>query len=203
MKIDFEFENFLCSLSDFNLGPMRNIWKDGINKIRADYCKTTFPNKMPVDIELIHSQTIVVVHTEEDVERLKQNQVCADGILTDNPNLVPMVTVADCMPIFVWTKCDQVESGIVFGVLHSGWKGTGIASKAVNILIQQFDVKKDEIHFAIGPHIKDCCYIVDGERAEYFAQNFTSECVKPIYENPLESEPDGYALSLEKANLAI
>ena len=171
----------VLQLSDFNLGSMRNVWKDGTNKVRSAYCEKKFPEKIPIDIELIHSQTIVVVHSKEDVERLKQNETCADGILTDNPNLVPMVTVGDCMPIFVWAKCDQVESGIVFGVLHSGWKGTGIASKAVNILVQQFDVKKDEIHFAIGPHIKDCCYIVDSERADYFAQNFTSECVKPIY----------------------
>ena len=34
-----------------------------------------------------------------------------------------------------------------------------------------------DILAAIGPHIHDCCYLVDKERAEYFADNFGSDTV--------------------------
>ena len=49
-------------------------------------------------------------------------------MITKNPSLMPVVTVADCMPLYLY---DSVSG--VFGVVHSGWKGTGIIGEALNL----------------------------------------------------------------------
>lgn len=175
-----------CTLSDFTLGSMRNVWHDGINENRVSYLRKNFQNKIPVNIELVHSKSIIVVYSEKDCKMLEKQKVCADGIITDNPKLLPIVTVADCMPIFLWAKNDEGDI-IAFGVLHSGWKGTGICVNAVDILHRQFGAKNENIYFVLGPHIRNCCYTIDAERAEYFSKNFTSECVEEIFEDKLGS----------------
>ncbi|MCR5699637.1 MAG: polyphenol oxidase family protein [Treponemataceae bacterium] len=205
MMMDFEFDlaeingkKIRCSLSNFTLGSMRNVWKDGKNQIREKYLSKKYPDKTVVNIELIHSQNIVVVRTKEDALQIEKTETKADGIITDNSKLLPVVTAADCMPIYIAAPS---TNGVVFGCLHSGWKGTGIASKAIDILTDQFGAKKSEIKVALGPHIRDCCYLVDGERAEYFRTTFSKDCVHPACVRA--SDENNFALSLEKANLAL
>ena len=55
---------------------------------------------------------------------------------------------------------------------------------------------------AIGAHIQGCCYVVDDERAAYFADNFTPAAVRPLQEFN-EAGKRLYSLSLLEANLAV
>ncbi|MEI6388871.1 MAG: laccase domain-containing protein, partial [Spirochaetota bacterium] len=43
------------------------------------------------------------------------------------------ITVADCMPIWIWDSASGAR-----GVLHSGWKGTGILEAATRALGERF-----------------------------------------------------------------
>lgn len=156
----------------------------------------------PVPLELIHSKTVYCIENADDTLQ-KQG----DGMITKNRSLLPVVTVADCMPIFI---CDR-KSG-AFGVMHSGWRGTGIVAEAVRLLCEKFDADVANIFVALGPHIHDCCYIVDEERAAYFVKNFGTECVTKICEENLNATRNDtktanennrrvkYRLSLEAAN---
>ena len=183
----------ICSLSDYRLGSMRNVWADGQNITRRDYFEKNFPHKRLINIELCHSKKIVLVQSSTDIDKIENDKTLADGILCTNTDFVPAVTVADCMPIFVYTE----KPTLVFGVLHSGWKGTGITQGAIEILQNEFGCAVKDIHFLLGPHIRDCCYTVDKERAEYFTKNFSIDCVTPC------TDSKQYALSLEKANIAL
>ena len=117
--------------------------------------------------------------------------------MTQNSALVPVVTVADCVPIYFYDSRNGV-----FGVAHSGWKGTGIAGEAVALMKKNYGSDPRDILFAIGPHIHDCCYTVDKERAQYFIDNFGSGCVREL--SQCQEPPQGqYALSLLKANLNV
>ncbi len=87
-----------------------------------------------------------------------------DGIITIDPSAVPVVTVADCLPIFLV----HPESG-AFGVVHSGWKGTGIAVDAVDVLVRRFGAKPGDVRVIVGPGIGGCCYDVPEERARNFS----------------------------------
>ncbi len=138
-----------------------------------------------VSVELIHSK-IVCVATSENL----LNGIKADGILTQEKNLIPVITVADCMPIFLYHH----KSG-TFGVLHSGWKGTGIVEEALKLAENKWHLDIEDFSVVLGPHIQDCCYTVDSERAEYFTKNFGAESV--------QKTQNGFSLSLTNANLYL
>lgn len=149
-------------------------------------------------LELIHSKEVFIAERESDTKGLQ-----GDGIITKNPLLVPTVTVADCVPIFLYDR----ESKAI-GAFHSGWKGTGIAAVGVQKMKEEFGSKPENISAAIGAHIGECCYYVDEARAAYFTENFGEKCIKKA-ENPANPkdveliERFPYRLSLTDANLFV
>lgn len=145
--------------------------------------------KKLVPLELIHSKIVYKIHCEKDTFQ-KQG----DGLVTDTDFLVPSVTVGDCVPIYFYD-----DEKRVFAIVHSGWKGTGIIGEAVKKAVCEYGCNIKNICVAIGPHICSDCYIVDSERAEYFTQNFGSECIKIVKK---EEKPE-YHLSLTQANLFV
>ena len=140
-----------------------------------------------VSLELIHSKTVYTINSKR--ETLMQ---AGDGMITDNIRLVPVVTVADCVPMYLF---DPVKG--CFGSFHSGWKGTGIIQNGIEQMKRDFGSKSEDICAAIGPHIHKCCYNVNKERADYFVSNFTPDCVKKI------DGKEEYSLSLLEANLSV
>ena len=151
-----------------------------------------------VPLELIHSKIVYEAKNAGDTKNLQ-----GDGIVTKNPLLVPTVTVADCVPIFLYDKENKA-----IGAFHSGWKGTGIAGVGVEKLVELYGSKKENICAAIGPHIGNCCYFVDEERAEYFTTNFGEKCVEKAgsFKNKEDEELAKrfpYRLSLTEANLFV
>ncbi len=141
--------------------------------------------KQAVPLELIHSK--IVYEAREACDTLNKR---GDGIVTQNPSLVPVVTAADCVPLYFY----DAGTG-AFGAAHSGWKGTGIAAQVVSMMKEKYGSDPRDILAAIGPHIHDCCYLVDKERAKYFADNFGSDTVQ---------EAGGlYRLSLLRANINV
>lgn len=93
-----------------------------------------------------------------------------DGILLRGSGLAASVTVADCMPIYV---CDFASGA--FGVLHSGWKGTGILATAVSALAAVAGSPPEAVSVILGPAIGPCCYAVSEERALGFGREFGPE----------------------------
>ena len=149
-----------------------------------------------VPVQLDHTHIVYNIKSAEDTK----NKI-GDGIITTNRSLIPTVTVADCMPLYLY---DSVTG--VFGIVHSGWKGTGIVVDAIELAKKEYGARAEDFCIILGPHIRDCCYIVNEERANWFAENFTPECVRPLEEGIKVDWNTGggplYRLSLEKANLA-
>lgn len=167
-------------------GSMRFRWNEE-NKNRG-FLEGIFGEGRICPIELVHSKTVFEIEKFGDAAGFQ-----GDGIITKNKSLVPTVTVADCVPIFLY----DAENGFR-GIVHSGWKGTGIVLNAIEMMSERFGSKIENLCVAIGPHIESC-YFVDEERANYFVENFGSDCVEKA-EN--EKNPNlNYKLSLLKANL--
>ncbi len=159
-----------------------------VGEKKACDCKRTF-----VPIELIHSKIVYDISDSSDTKNKT-----GDGMITKNHYLIPVVTVADCMPLFLYDK----ENG-VFGAFHSGWKGTGIIGEGISLACKNYGSRPENICVAIGPHIGECCYKIDEERAEYFTENFGDACVK-MAASPDERNPAlKYQLSLTEANLFV
>lgn len=181
-------------------GSMRFRWNE-VNANRAAFLKELCGSDREVAaVELIHSKKVFAV---ESIEELYGRQ--GDGIITASKKLIPVITVADCMPVFLY----EAESG-VFGVLHSGWRGTGIVREAIEMAERVYGARRENFCVVMGPHIHDCCYTVDEERASYFRVNFGPGCVRPASGGIMgRRAQDGmsperkYSLSLAEANLSI
>ena len=205
-----------------------NVVKNG-NAVPGAHANFTQNKVVPVAVELIHSKKVIDL---DDLGQCKNasgaenknsdrnlpggaldkiSGALADGIITADKNFMPVVTVADCMPIFLFDKATET-----FGIVHSGWKGTGIATEAVALMCKNHGARPENISVILGPHIRECCYIVNAERAEYFRTEFSPDCVQELEEGgkcfaggrglPVRwNNGDGklYRLSLEKANLAV
>ena len=114
----------------------------------------------------------------------------ADGLLAPDPLAVLTVTVADCLPLFVADRRTGAR-----GLLHSGWKGTGIVSEAVARMAALYGSRPQDLAVVIGPGIGACCYDVPRDRFELFRQRFGAASAV---------EKDGRTwLDLRQANLAL
>lgn len=178
--------NPVALLSLHNAGSMRyRIGEE--NQTRQDF--VTELGLSPaniVQLQLAHSHVVFSVSQGHELDA-KQG----DGIITTEKNLIPTVTAADCMPIYLFDSTTGC-----FGVVHSGWKGTGIILTALNIAREEFKAKSENFSVILGPHIHSCCYSIDEERANYFIQNFPCNSV-------ITTEDKNYSLSLAKANIAL
>jgi YfiH family protein len=83
-----------------------------------------------------------------------------DGICTATPDLYLCVTVADCVPVFLYDP----EAPAV-GVVHAGWRGTvaGIVKSGVAAMVRELGAQPSRIRAYIGPSAGVCCYTVGEE----------------------------------------
>lgn len=136
----------------------------------------------------VHSRRLVRVD-EQNPSQLAGLE--ADCMITSRCDAVLTVTVADCLPVFLVDR-----SRGVFGVAHSGWKGTGIAGDAVRQMGREFGSRPSDLLVTIGPGIGACCYRVPEDRASTFAREFGDETVV--------RGPDGSVrLDLRRANVLL
>ena len=117
-------------------------------------------------LKQIHSTVVL------NVDRHNPPAVPADGMVTKDRLLTLSVTVADCLPVYLL----DTESG-AFGLVHSGWKGTGIVLEALRLMWENWRSRPQAIAAVLGPCIDSCCYKVDAQRAAFFEKEFGGESV--------------------------
>jgi len=141
-------------------------------------------------LELKHSRTVVFPLSGDDPAVLAQAAGGADGLVLRDPRLAASVTVADCLPIWLLDR----GSG-AFGILHSGWRGTGILEAALRGMAERFGSRPSTIAVVLGPAIGPCCYSVSEERALGFAAEFGEESVS--------RRGGSHFLDLRQANISM
>ena len=120
-------------------------------------------------VRQVHSRQVLVIEGQSAAETAGRE---ADGLLSARADVVLSVTVADCLPIFLVDR----GSG-AFGIVHSGWRGTGIVADALLLLAERFGSKPGQVTAVIGPGIGPCCYTVPRERAAQFVSRYGTACV--------------------------
>jgi len=145
-------------------------------------------------LELRHTRRVLAPGDAAE-HRLLASRAALDGgadgiILPPGKGLWASITVADCMPIWLLDR----SSG-AFGVLHSGWKGTGILEAAARLLESRRGSRPSDLAVILGPSIGACCYAVPAERARSFAAEFGEGAAPVIGGSP--------RIDLREANLAI
>jgi len=88
-----------------------------------------------------------------------------DAVVTDKRGLGLIVHTADCVPILMWAERTNAVSAV-----HAGWRGTlaNVASAAVTKLVADNGATAHELHVAIGPAIRACCFEVGDEVVDAF-----------------------------------
>ena len=118
----------------------------------------TFPiNKKIINMNQTHSSKI------SEVSNKTLYYKSTDGLLSNNINHILEISVADCLPIFVYN-----QKKFCIGVVHAGWKGLkkGIISNLSQAL-NSYDNLSDFKIF-IGPSISQKNYEVKKDFLEYF-----------------------------------
>jgi YfiH family protein len=118
----------------------------------------------------VHAQRVVVV-TDQNAEAL--SEIEADGLITSRRDAVLTVTVADCLPIYLIDGEHRA-----FALLHSGWRGTGIAVQALKHMEEEYGSRPSQIAVSIGPGIGSCCYRVGKDRYREFRSRFGPKSVR-------------------------
>jgi YfiH family protein len=115
----------------------------------------------------VHGSDILVI-SEPNEDYSHFLSVEGDAVITNQPNVMIGVCVADCVPILI---CDPEKR--VVAVVHAGWKGTAakLVFKVVSGMQSEFGSNPARLHAAIGPCIQKCCYEVDEPVRKAFQQS--------------------------------
>jgi YfiH family protein len=122
----------------------------------------------PVDVTLrqIHSNIALNARGLKDRERE------GDALVTNEIGRAVGVRTADCVPILLLDRSKRAVSAV-----HAGWRGTstGIVSRTIQKLQDDFGCDPNDLLAAIGPCIRECCYQVGSEVAGQFSANYTTK----------------------------
>jgi len=118
-----------------------------------------------------------------------------DGLITDVSNIVLSLQTADCLPIFLFDKSNNIK-----GLVHSGWRGTKdkIILNALNIITEKGS-KLSDIIIVIGASIHKCCYQIGKELLPFF----DSSCIYRVKGNIYLSLHEQILIDLEQINMPI
>lgn len=95
------------------------------------------------------------------------NNIDADGLVTTESITIGVLT-ADCLPLLFYNPYINL-----IGAVHIGWRGlyNGIIFNALK-QIADFKGEVKSTIFAVGPHIRECCYTVQKERIQAFQNKY-------------------------------
>ena len=114
-----------------------------------------------VSAGLVHGNNIEIVSRKDRGQRI----INTDGLLTKDKNVFLSITVADCLPIFIYDYKNQV-----IGLIHGGWKSLAknILSLAIQKLVNNFESQPQNILVGIGPGIGVCHFEVKDDVLQYW-----------------------------------
>ncbi|MDE2026136.1 MAG: peptidoglycan editing factor PgeF, partial [Patescibacteria group bacterium] len=108
-----------------------------------------------------------------------------DGLITNQKNVFLSITVADCLPIFIYDPVKEVMC-----LLHAGWKGLNahIIANAISAMQKTYSSLPNDLVVGIGPGIDFCHFAVK----EDVLSKFT------MYNNVTRTEGDSIFLNLKQ-----
>lgn len=171
-NVDFIITSRIGGVSTRNYESLNLAYHTGddiksVDENRKIIHQNFYPKKNILWVDQIHSDGLVFVENKTYTKNLIDN---ADGIICNQNNVSAMIMVADCNPILVFDKANNV-----FAILHAGREGVckKILTKAILKLKDTFKTQNKDILIFIGPSIRKCCYKI----GEDLAKNFESKYI--------------------------
>ena len=154
-----------------------------------------------VQLQQVHSR---VVHLASEVrdshaELTAEDRREGDGLIAEKGGVPVAVGIGDCVPILLFDHASGA-----YGILHSGWRGTGILSDALGKMAEAFGTIARDVSVHMGPCISSASYQVNDERAAEFAR-WGADAVVHHDDRPyldLRTANRGIALDLGVGNIS-
>ncbi len=115
-------------------------------------------------VKQVHGSDVVVVNSKNyDVSHF--HDVSADAIVTNQPDVLVGILVADCYPVLMFDPAKRVVAAA-----HVGWRGAanGIIGKTISAMIDEFGSESEQIKVFVGPGISAEHYEVDKQVRDAF-----------------------------------
>jgi len=134
--------------------------------------RSTFLNEFDVSmhhlllVKQVHGTDVLVVNSKNyDVSHFQD--VAADAIVTNQPNLMIGILVADCFPVLLFDPVNKVSAAI-----HAGWRGAahGIIGKTIAAMTDEFGSDVSQIKAMVGPGISAEHYQVGKDVRDAFRE---------------------------------
>ncbi len=155
------YPNLIYTVSEKKDGTMKlsgDLLKDkNIIKNREKFLeKFGIEDRLTIKADLVHGGNVEFVSIKESGKIIDKT----DGLITTDKNLFLTVTVADCLPIFIYDP----EKEIV-GLIHGGWRNLAkdILAVAVGKMVKNFGSSSEDILVGIGPGISQCHFEVKND----------------------------------------
>lgn len=116
-----------------------------------------------ITLRQIHSDHVV------NADGVRNREHEGDALITDCIGKSIGIRTADCVPILLLDCRTRAIAAV-----HAGWRGTlgGIVKKTIEKMRENFETEPADVYAAIGPCVRECCYIVDLDVADRFASLF-------------------------------
>ena len=117
-----------------------------------------------------------------------------DAYITNCKELVIYVSVADCVPIYLY----DINKNVI-AIIHSGWRGTNnnIVKNTISKMKKYYNTSTKDIIACIGPSICGECYEVSQDLYDEFCNNYDNDYIKRIFK---KNDKSKYNLDLWEAN---
>ncbi|MBS4014823.1 MAG: peptidoglycan editing factor PgeF [Candidatus Latescibacteria bacterium] len=163
-ELDFQatgHNNLLCLFFTKIGGLKFNIEDEDKFASDIDWVKENFHLPNLQYLKQIHSNKILYIAD------YNFNLDSGDGLYTDQPEIFLSVRTADCLPIYFIVPDKRIA-----GLVHSGWQGTlkQISLAMIRTIQERYQVKPEQISYAFGPSIGQCCYEIKQDTASLFKQ---------------------------------
>lgn len=115
-----------------------------------------FEDARMVYIDQMHSTEVVVLPADEAAKTHTGPLplLRGDALITNRPNLVLVVQVADCQSIILYDPAQQVIANV-----HCGWRGSihNMVQQTIRAMVDRFGTRPPRLRAGIGPSLGPCC----------------------------------------------
>lgn len=177
-KIFQKYSNIISAVSEK---------KDGTMKLSAEnrrrfFKKFGIKDSLAVRADLVHKNNIEIVSRKQAGKIVKET----DALITADKSLFLTITVADCLPIFIFDPEKEI-----IGLVHAGWRNLAgnILEKTIRKIHENFGSLPENILIGIGPGISQCHFEIKEDVLRKF---------KPYLKDVLIKRDDKTFLDLKK-----
>ncbi len=136
-------------ISDGNMsflyGDQKQVLKNKLNFLK----KNKINLNQVAEVKQIHSSKVIIAKIPQKI--IKE----ADGLFTNDPNIILLIKAADCMAISFYDPNKKAAA-----LIHAGYRGLDnhIIKKTIQKLTKNFQTNPKDLEVTISPSIGPCHY---------------------------------------------